>query len=979
MTRNSYLTCLFVLLGCTGTRTGNPDGAPSYESGSRFMEEPSGGSTGHEPGPCWTAGVPPYREMGGDFAHLAGDDLVVAVEDRGLVVINVSDPSTPAIRGELAFRGRPLQLTLDADGNAATLALLETTSLDGPSVPSAPLPTAQVRLVRIDLADRSTPRRLFDVDVVEEFWQLEARGDRVFLLEQVVEDPPLTCYSGAQVLIGNESCPMPTGMRVTRYDVTADAFVEREAIEVSAAWNTAFVAGDAFFVVANYGGPDANVSQSLSWVDFASGALVEGGPVELPGRPQALARQGDALALLIEDRVDTSLSLQLLTLAGTAGALRGSLDLSGNLTAVAFDPRSFVVVDGALVVLVDVSDLDAPFIASTLPADVKRLVSTGVGSLGFGSADGGEGDQNLVVSLWDAGDPTNPVRRANVETDWFVHTESAPWTVDAGAGRLLLPLNRPPNGPDDAFELAVFSFDAQSLVLKSTQPSRVAEWHNIVRPLTDGTSVFAPSYQGLEVLPLDADPQEADPVSAFLRFRPEEAIDTLEVSGTAVYLRERAQDGVFEVAIEPAGGAATTIELDHRGDALGEADGAVVVLGLRGEAAECEAFADAGLGPDQIPELDPNPQDGIDPCASHRRRGVSVIALGDAPALAATLPITSAMDVEPIEGIRVRTSWPGYLWLPDGRLALLAERTQECESYATCEVLGVPAYESMGSPGCNPDTQDCSALPAVEIFVSGYKSTLAVYVLDGIAGDAPELVLGAVLDGRFAFDSEWSLDLGWQILPSDDVLALAREESIYDEHGNSVPNEQGDGLVRYFLDRVTLEKDGSLTALAPVNTPGRPVAIDAERVYSAEPGYDADGLITVELHRSALRDGGAYLEASLDLGGGFSDVRALGDHLFVLRGPPDWCAEDAHADLFAVALAREELAGGETLDLPGASWLFPYGPLLDAQGNLVLWGGPFSLDGRLTVDVADPLCPRIERYAGPIDPGDASRLVPPGG
>ena len=131
------------------------------------------------------------------------------------------------------------------------------------------------------------------------------------------------------------------------------------------------------------------------------------------------------------------------------------------------------------------------------------------------------------------------------------------------------------------------------------------------------------------------------------------------------------------------------------------------------------------------------------------------------------------MDVEPLEDVHVRAELDGYVPLADGRVLLLAQRMRQCNSYASCELLGVPASESMATPGCSSN-QDCSDQPSVITFVNGYENTLAVYVLDGVGGSSPSLTLGASLAGNFELFDEGPLDVRRKLLSSEGTLAFAR-------------------------------------------------------------------------------------------------------------------------------------------------------------------------------------------------------------
>jgi hypothetical protein len=970
----SVLLCVTLLVACAGSRTGNPN-APEYESSSRFAPDPTGGRpTSHEGGLGGTRQHPAGYRIGGDFAALFGDYIVAIAPQRGLLVIDVADPKTPQLAAELPLDGAVYQLHADATG--VTLAVHERLQLDEDGIPREPVASEAYRLVRVDLTDPTHPRRAFDVDLDGIFWQLIAHGEHYFVIADLIEsDDEAICSFGEGLLIPEQEGPPIQAMEVTHYELTSNGFEERDTVELPTEIGVALSAGDTYLVMEG-AQPDNSL---LRWVDFADGALTQGGPLAVPGRPVSADREGDTLAVLFE-RDDNTVVLTTYSFDAPGVAReRGSVTLPARDTsAVSLLASGGAIVDGDGALLIDLSDLDAPRLASQLPTEVARLLEGPTGLVGLGNSDGlpsmdSSVNGTLVVSLWDASALAMPVRIGRVATESAYPNDDLGqerWALAARHNLLLVPLSwRAGTGaaeeiaPPITSGLGAFDVDAMSLSLHSEQATRTV----VARPLADDATVFNATSEGLEALPLVEGASEREPVSAFFSFQtPEPPIDRIEVGGAVVELRERATDGVFYVDVTPRGsGEPTTLDLDHYGQELVAVGDRVVAIGLPLQADECEYFTGLGIDPQEFPgELGPN-NDGMDPswpCASHRARGVSVISLDGTPRIAGSAKITSAMDVEVIDGIRVRAQWQGYLVLEDGRLAFLSQRTEECQSYADCERLGVPAYESFGSPGCNPDTQDCADLPKVQTFVSGYRHTLGVYTLEDVDTDAPDLALGAVLDGRFEVGAyeDGPLDIGPRMLSTRGGIALARQEDVYNAEGNSIANAQGDPIVRFFLDRVVLDDDGSLEALPPVNTPGRPVALDGDAVYCLEPRYDGDE-IAVQLHRAALREAGAFIDASVDLGTGFLGTVTQGANLWVLRGIGDPCQPDAHAALFAVLLATEgELDMGKALDLPGGFWSFP-ADASTGQDTLLLRGGPHPT-GWLIVDASDPSNPEVARY-----------------
>ena len=943
-------TCLVLVTGgCVKSgQTGSPaEDPPQYETPGRFSPEEGGGTPGGNPGV--DSGNTPYRQ-GGDFAALLDDThLVVAAGGRGLLVFDVSEPGEPSLVGELRVIGQPLQLELDVAARVATLALEERTPIDEETIPDEPLPTSRQRIVTIDLSDPTRPERIAHVDVGGEFWQFERRGARYFVLALLNAAADAACENGGFDPLGYG--PGPRAMQVTGYELGANGFSELGVVELPTDGRYAFMAGDAYFAVADYHGTPPDRTPSLGWVDFGTGTLVEGGGVPLTGELRALAREGSTLVALVEDGTDDALALHTFVLDGAGGAAaRGQIAVAIGTTAIALLPGAQqAIVSGESAAIVDLSDPVSPRIAHEFAAEVQHVVAVPQGLLAIGGSREEAALGRLAASLWDASDADALISLGRVVAPWGRGVVIGPpdFTVDAERGLLLLPIF-----VNDALPgLGVVSFDANGPAVHSQQAARERPY----RPVTNGTSVFSASFEGLEVLPLVQGASEDTPVSLFERYFERQPIDLAELDGVQLALSERASDGRFTVAPFNPGASADAgdvLELDHFAEALVGAGDRVIALGLRWDS-ECE----------YIDEPAPDGSASFDRCADHRRRGISVLALEDGvPRVVESFAIDSELDVEPAADVRAETAWSGYVVLGDGRLAFPVEQRLTCGSYESCEALGVPASETRAAPGCNPQVQNCAELPTEEIIISGSKSSLLLYVLEGVGGDAPELVIATRIAGRFTLPNEGPLDVGWQFLAHGDDLGIVREEQLYDENGNGVSNEHGDAIVRFWLERIVAGDGGSLDVPPSVSTPGRPVAWIGEHVYALEPTYTRGGDVFVRAHRARLKDDGAFIEDSAEIGAGFLDARAVGDRLFVVRGPADPCAPDPSVDLFALALDSDVLAAGESLALPGRGWSFPYGAATSARGDLLLRGGPSGYAGLALVDIGEPDMPRVVRY-----------------
>jgi hypothetical protein len=972
LTSNALLSAALGLAACVGTRTGNPyEKAPEYTTSSRFAPDapttPGTDNGGVTNGP-W--GNPLYELRAGSLVAAFERYVALAVSGRGVLTVDVVDPEAPVIAGELPIDGTILQLA--AAGEGVTVAVRERTTLDVTELPNEPLPREMPRLVHVDLADPVQPRRAFEVDLEGELFGIQQRGSDTIVVAAFAQTQEAWCGGGGGLLIDDGW--RPATMRVTRFSSSAGAFVQEQSVELTTDVGGVLAAGAETYLVVDDYMTDAPL---VRWVELAEGSLVEGQPFGVNGKPRAADRLGELLALVLEQG-DGSLSLVLYTLDGRTAQERGRVGLPARDTsAVTLLASGAAIIDGdgAPALVVDLASLDAPRVGSQLPDDVMRLAPAPTGLIGLGSSGGPGSSGSLVVSLWDGSDPGALRRLSRVQTDGFYPAGTPghePWTIDAARGLLLVPFQLPEADPreqvplegqvDTAEHLGVFTIGPDTLALHSEQPSRTQLW----RPWTDGTSVFSLAYPGFEVLPLALGARQEEPVSALLTLWSDLArpIAELDVDGTRVALRERKEDGGFYLEVGDAGADPSVVELPHRGDALVQVGDRVVVLGMRGVASECESFAAQGIDPSELPEL-VDSEYGVDPCGARRARGVSIVDPTGEPRIVASLPFVSAMDVEPLDGVHVRAELDGYVPLEDGRILLLAQRTRQCSSYASCELLGVPAYESMATPGCSSD-RDCSDQPSVITLVSGYESTLVVYVLDGVGSGSPTLVSGAALEGRFELFDEGPLDVRRKLLSSTGTLAFTRAEPVYNDEGNSIPDAHGDSIVRHFLDRVVLHDDGTLEALAPVSTPGLPIALRDDAVFSIEPRRDDDegSSIEVVLHRAGLHGAGAFIESSVGLGTGFASAYVQGEHAYALRLLGDPCEPGTDSELSAAALRADgELTLGDRLELPTVAWRFA-GPEAGDDDTLWLAGGPHP-DARLALDLADPARPSIRRYATP--------------
>jgi hypothetical protein len=161
-------------------------------------------------------------------------------------------------------------------------------------------------------------------------------------------------------------------------------------------------------------------------------------------------------------------------------------------------------------------------------------------------------------------------------------------------------------------------------------------------------------------------------------------------------------------------------------------------------------------------------------------------------------------------------------------------------------------------------------------------------------------------------------------------------------------------VVRFWLELVSIDEDGSLGEAVSINTPGRPLAISkkGERVLSVEPRWVSEERIDAMLWLSDLRDGGAFVRDSLNLGEGYRAGQATGGQLVLIQRPVG-CEPDPETTLSLTSANATELSVEPALELWGDNWGFANfdGPW--PTGSVVLMGGPLWGLGRLELGLEE--------------------------
>jgi hypothetical protein len=948
------LLCASYGLACNGTHTGNPF-APGYTS-SRFAPDQSGSQSGNGAGNFRYEWHSAYgRGKSERFAFFRG--YLVTPGPNGLLVLDVSDRTKPQIAAELELRPDTGLYDMLADDSGVTLAISERVKLDVATVPKKALRTSRDSLVHIDLTDPLHPRRSFEVELAGKFVRRRAQGTSHYVLQQLVTPELGACVEDESAGRTFVTGPFErvTALRATRYEMTTSGFEAQESFDLASDTGDALAVADGDVVV---DGAYTGAGQ-LRLIDFASGRLAQSGPLQLDGQVLGADRHGDVLVLLVAESGKTVLELYTLEATGELRA-RGRLRLPYSASIVTLFRRDSAFVDGEeIAFLIDLADLDAPKLGTQFPGEVSRLFDGPTGLVGLGHAEG-DNAAPLVVTLWDASNPSAAVQVARLATEWDYDWN---FTLDAAHAQLYFANPAPASAVvgGSAQALAVLALGDMNVTEFSEQAAR----SQVVEPVRDGDQVFSVSKggDGVEIFPLVAEARESTPVSTFLSFqRPPKPGAQLDVGDKHLTLYQRATDGVSYIEVRTANGDSTELELPHVVDSLIAVGERVVAFGAAGELDVCDTAAKPSVEP-VLAKGTKATSAAVDPCAPWLRPGLSVLAFDGAPRIVKTLPHSYIHDVEVIEDVEVTANGIDDLMLEDGRLALLVNRTQRCYSQASCDRIGVKV----------PLTQEtCNHYPCqprmVPNFGAAGKDTLAIYTLEAIASAAPKLVLGPVLQGSLSSEGSGLGQVGALRLVTRDGLALSHTEPLTDATGSLVVDAHGGSFERNYLDVITRRADGVLQAQPTVITPGRPVAVLGNEVYCLEPHRSGDA-IEVQLHRAAIHGQRAVTAASLDLGSGFLGALTIEDRLWVLRAPSNTCEPGASTDrsstLFSVPLtSRGPLRIGPSLMLPGSLWLFGGAPN-EADGMLVIAGGPAWPGGQAEVDLSNPAMPVVRRYASP--------------
>lgn len=941
----SYGSALLLALLGACTSSSNPTDPFHPEAGDNNFE--SAGNAGSKNGRDDSA------ESGGDAAEAPSDDadeertveeadlyrfvndkLYVLNQYRGLFVFDVSNPDQPEEIGRMPLSGYPVEMYVRGDRAYAIISdyfsyfrsELEDGGLE---------PQYGSRIVGIDLSDPSDPQEIGDVfldgyvadtrlvgDIIYavanrySWWgewgapASESRDETV-LTSIAISDSAHMTQVAQQTLDGN-------GWFV---HATSDAFIVAGNV-----WDTS---DDGYY----YG----NQHTQVQYVDISDpeGALALRGDVRIDGYLQddsAINIYEDQLRLITRDWSDDTTRLRIYDIShpDTLAEL-GQLDYSynGGLYGTTFDgDRAYMVhyeqVDPLDVV--DLSDPTHPAITGILemPGFVERIAALGDRLIGLGTDD--TSGWNTSISLFDVSNIAAPalLSRIHTDTQWSwsqASYERKAWTVDANEGIILFPYSGSNYDETHGYysyrnALGIIEFDRDTLTARGEVEGdapfdRGAIYHDRVYALSQST---------LSVVDIR---DRAAPVAKATVELTRNVYDYARTGEVGV---ELVQPGVYYWYGDTA--RATSLRVTPRNQPDGREELARIELPRHSEGLFAYNDKVVAIRPYDGCYYGYYGEDDADgsSCDDSLRAGLTVVSLAnpEAPSIQADIdlpePDRIARGSYGDDGyVSDWTSWrtkydaPLGGWqggnaaldLGNGHIGLLRTREIYCSGVEACAAAGVDAvtttYDRCGddigptagednAPAVDGDTDsdtkgdeggmtapDYDGEPAdcTYTYTNGYKYENSLFVLD-LSSSTPTLLDEIPL-------GEGTIE---HLFVQDRTLIYAHAEP-------SRTDDSGRSWIRYYMERLSIGADGSVTQQAAVNVPGVVIAlrdggntaITLDRVWSEE--ANEYGWYDMLNYVNAVRIDGdvATRTDSIDLGSGVGTLVTQGDYAYYVKNP----------------------------------------------------------------------------------------------
>lgn len=934
------------LIDCSGQTGSVSVDVPGYESSSDFDPDEGGGSLDGGGGSC---SRPTASNVGDEVVAEYEGLVVLAVSplqlppkygvpqlsvERGLVLLDVSAPDAPTVVGELALEGYPWALVVE--GGVASVVVSRPATFDGDEIPEQRIPLQQNYLVRVDLGEPEAPRALDEHPLPANVESTQAVGNCVFVLSEPDDLEP-ACQDGSVengLDEGNgETCP-PTEKKLEAYSTQGENVELSDSLSFEGVYGA--FGGRGFYAMAT-GSYDAEQDLVVAKLDGENCELTTLAPVTVDAPIHAVGYDGVDVTVASSDGVaifDVSDEPEALGVVSAPGVIAlDPLDGTGWLAESGISPWSTEPSDAMddEVLVIDTSD-PASVQAAKLPA--TREAAT-LGEFVIGVGDNGSGA--AVFTLYDVSEAGSPLAVDRVEPGFGYQNSSGShrWSSNDATGRVYYPY-----WANSSMRLGVV--DVASGVFESFASHELpADGYG---RLSSAGDVAVVTGEGWVATASGTGASDAGTLQLF-EDEPEVVLDEVRAGGYDVRLM-RGGDAVWVEFSKADDEGNERFELEHFATELAKSGDYVLALGMR-------RYADCDI--EDFPE-------GEWICPTPNQAGISIFSLVDRPELAKTVLLPTDFDAPELPAdASYEVYWPGYATLDGGNLLLPARSIVRCETQAACDELGIVAYEGFGTPGCSSDCENVDPEPFVSY--SGSESRELLYVLD-LQGNTPRLSDGVELGGEVYFVDEGPLDLGAAVLDGGSVMGLTREEPIYDANGEGVSDENGQALYRFFVELLKIEPDGTPRFVDSVNTPGLPIALGegGGEVFTVEPRWVSQKRIDALLHRSEIRDGGAYITETLNLGENFRQARAAWGQLVVLSGSRG-CDPDPVTDVSLLDPSKQ-LDASLDLELDGNDWSFATFDWPWPRDTVTLSGGPLSSRGRLVLGVEGGEI-SVERYFSP--------------
>lgn len=916
-------------------QTGSPNHDPTeYESPAPVA--PTGGgseSNGDGPGrPVVAQPVPtPSPALVADSTLLVGGSR--------LSLLDVTTATEPVLLGRLETGGDTGILSAAAL-DRIVLVVTSAPRYSGETLPDAPLPFREQRIVELDASDPSAPQVVSTFAAPAETQAVLDLGAGYALVGGSYLARERTCGNVAEI----EQPPPPLESTwVRRYSSDGDAGAER-----SFGPSLFVVSSDQTHVVRLATDPEGNVGENaeLELIELATLETVLSASVD--GRDFdgtfSADRAGGLLLLAGGNRVfgwdvASGNAFEPLATPSPIGAVR--FLPGGELAALSGGGDGLVRVAGdATLELVEL-----PSGGTTLEASAG-LEPFGDGFIALGGV--GLASSPRVLAKRYAFDESGELTFVDeLATDWY-YWAARTFRVDPSAERVsyVLPVDDSERGRVGVIASLDGALHASSLAETAVFDPAPIALENVLIAST-GHSV-----QSIEV-ELGATAPSLAPGEVVVTGL-ESVRDELEHAGVSFTLH-RTDTGVTSVRYRTDEYAiATPIDLPHAANALVPVDASrVVVLGLA-FGGHCE-------------ELIERYGEDFGECGIDKRNGASVLTIdGDSVTLSGSIELTNELLPAAAEGTEQWLDWSGVLKLEHGAIALLGSRSQICSTEASCEAIGaVASAAGGGSPGsCGSEACEVDPEPLPEVYGSA-RSSVLVPISVAPSGE-PELGAPLLGGARNDIHEVYRYDVSHALLGYDGgdgaVLAYNVREPIYDAEGNGAADGHGQQLARHYVQFI--ESSGGSPAFGDkVNVPGEAVVLESaaftregrgRAVFTLEAAYRADDSPTTRLVRVRVEDGAAHVEESVDVGPYVAASRTTDGQLALLSLPGDYCASDARYELRIAELDPAGITLSDPLVLSrGDGWGFAlttYPPESAESGKVHLFGGP-AMNGRLIVDI----------------------------